>query len=297
MNDVLLLPGNENRQLKAQLGFTEAQLKSPLTSLFDFNFAGGYNNTGVGSGIGFLRASKCSTWDRNSVELNARPFAPTSTPWHSRTHLDYAIDPRSALIVEHGFRGAFDVRKIGLTTSFPFDMAHFKVRDAYGIVQAERYDRIENLWTDAGIGLGSGMSCHNNAEAPYDVPPGSWARFDGLDFGAESAGAKLDVIVNAAVVAGGARVEFKLRAPDSGGLLLASVVICNKTSAPFDPLANPAYAIFRSGGVRHLSPSGVHSVFVVFEEAAPSSTAAQGIGAVIDWFSFAKAVRVGGADL
>ena len=83
-------------------------------------------------------------------------------------------------------RGSFDVRSIGLTSAFPFagwEDEH-KRRDAQGVIQAERYDRASNLWTAEAQGLGSGTSLHFARDPAYSVPRGSWARFDGVDFGA-----------------------------------------------------------------------------------------------------------------
>ena len=144
-----------------QVGFTDAQAAWPVVLLADFNFV---------SDIKLLRRSQCKTWDRHSIELKARPFSPVQTPmvrpWHSLTALDYAISPSSALVTTHGFKGSFNPSVIGLSKDFPFDMSNYKRRSAFGIIQAERYDRTRNLWTAEAQGLGTspahfGGTCAN----------------------------------------------------------------------------------------------------------------------------------------
>lgn len=122
------------------------------------------------SDIKLLKACGCTDWDRNSIELKERPFTPVGRPKaeHSRTFLDYAISPTSSLVTEHGFE-RFDVSQIGLKDSFPFDVSKFKRRDAFGIIQAERYDRTRNLWTMEAQGLGSGTSSHFQKDPSYTV--------------------------------------------------------------------------------------------------------------------------------
>jgi hypothetical protein len=56
------------------------------------------------------------------------------------------------------------------------------------------------------------------------VPAGSWARYDGVDFGA-GGGKALKVEASAHGLLSGARVLFKLGAPDASGVVLAAVDI------------------------------------------------------------------------
>ena len=137
------------RSMKAQYGFTPAQLAWPVVTAVDRNFV---------SNMPYLLSSQCETWDRNSMELPARPFTPVGAPrpWHSRTYEDYAIAPDSELVTKHGFTGAFNVSEIGLTSEFVFEgwETEYKRRDALSPIQAERYDRTSNLWTLIAQGLG-----------------------------------------------------------------------------------------------------------------------------------------------
>ena len=55
------------------------------------------------------------------------------------------------------------------------------------------------------------------------MPAGSWARYDGVDFGA--GGKALKVEASAHGLLSGARVLFKLGAPDASGVVLAAVDI------------------------------------------------------------------------
>ena len=121
--------GSQRSRL-AQYGFNNTQLDWPVVSAADSNYV---------DDLAWLRKPGCTSWDRNSVELQRRPFSPVgaAAPWHSRTHLDYAIDPNSVLVTKHGFKGSFDVREIGLTDQFTFDLADYKRRDAGGRLQAE----------------------------------------------------------------------------------------------------------------------------------------------------------------
>eukprot|EP01049_Picozoa_sp_SAG25_P014412 SAG25_NODE_2541_length_1541_cov_1.408460_1_plen_306_part_00 len=137
---------NMQRQMAKQIGFSAAQLAWPVVSAADGNFAGGFSSAPNVDPVAWLRMSNCSTWDRNSRPLKTRPFDPVDPqPYHSRTHLDYAISNTSA-VVAFGYKGAFDVRKIGLLPSFVHELGEFKRRDAFGIIQTERYDRTKNLW-------------------------------------------------------------------------------------------------------------------------------------------------------
>jgi hypothetical protein len=238
------------RTMRAQYGFSAAQLAWPVVTQCDRNFA---------SDMSYLRSSQCRTWDRNSVELLARPFSPVGTPrpWHSRTYEDYAIASDSDLVTKHGFTGNFDVSEIGLTSDFAFEAwetAH-KRRDAQGLIQAERYDRTKNLWTLAAQGLGSGTASHNGKEPAYTVPAGSWARYDGVDFGA--GGHKVRAVALATSMSDGANVRFQLGSPDASGQLLASLPL---------RAGGTGWAVSNGSAGDVVAPAGIHSVFMVFEK-------------------------------
>lgn len=48
------------RTLRAQYGFTAAQLRWPVVTGCDYNFV---------SDMSYLKAAQCDKWDRNSVEV------------------------------------------------------------------------------------------------------------------------------------------------------------------------------------------------------------------------------------
>ena len=246
---------NQQRSRLAQYGFNESQLDWPVVSAADGNFA---------SSLAWLRGAECSSWDTNSVELTKRPFssAGTPAPWHSRTHLDYAVDPRSDLVTEHGFRGSFDVRKIGLVAGqFTFDLAAYKRRDSGGRVQAEEYDRSENLYTTQALGIGTGIT----ADFPDGVPPGSWARFDGVDFGGNPAATALRVVVKATAFDDGVVIRFQLGSPDASGRLLSEVAVPAAGGAAALTTTLPAgYAVYNGSVCPGPAPTGIHPVFMVF---------------------------------
>ena len=240
---------NAQRTMRAQYGFTAAQLAWPVVTAADYNFA---------SNLPYLKASACDKWDQNSIALKARPFAPVGSarPWHSRTYEDYQVAPDSELVTQHGFKGSFNVSEIGLTNEFTFvhAVAEAKRRDAYGLIHAERYDRTKNLWTSEAQGLGSGVGTHFQKDPAYTVPAGSWARFDGVDFGA--GGEKLSVTALAQSAAGGATIRFQLGSPDASGELLASVDVA---------VSGTGWELRNGTAGEVVAPAGVHPVFMVFE--------------------------------
>jgi hypothetical protein len=185
-------------------------------------------------------------------------------------------------VTEGGYRGAFDVTKIGLLASFAHELGDFKRCDAFGILQAERYDRTKNLWTfvgpssggglTAGQGLGSGTHIHFQKDPAYPVPPGSWARYDGVDFGA--GGKPLSVQASAKGLLSGARVLFKLGSPDTSGLLLATLDISSSATSPpaLGAKREPGDSTFRvvhGTAGDNPAPEGAHPVFMVFETLPP----------------------------
>ena len=152
------------------------------------------------------------------------------------------------------------VSAIGLTPQYLFKdwQVQYKRRDAYfpALIQAECYDRTSNLWTLQAQGLGTGTTTHFQKDTSYSIPAGSWARFDGIDFG--KGGQRLSVILMAAGQGDGASIRFQLESPDDSGKLLASVLIS----------ANTAYAQYNGSSGDVAAPAGVHPVFMVFDHPA-----------------------------
>lgn len=68
-----------------------------------------------------------------------------------------------------GYRD-INVSTIGLRTDFPFDVGAVTRRKATGKLQAEDYQRMHGLRTAAGTGI-------------YQTGPGSWAKYENIDFG------------------------------------------------------------------------------------------------------------------
>ena len=263
---------NAQRSRLKQYGFNATQLAWPVISRVDSNFA---------DDLAWLRRAKCSSWDVNSLELTSRPFtsvASPPSPWHSRTALDYAIAPTSELVTKHGF-DRVDVREIGLLqrSDFAFDLSNWKRRDAFGAVQAEDYDRASNLWTTQARGVGSGTADHFQKETAYAVPSGSWARYDGIDFGPAGGSSVIRAAAFATAVADGATLRFQLGGPQSSDQLLSEVVV---------PPKSKGYSVFNgtllSSGV-HV-PAGIHAVFMVM-------TGSGSVGAVVDSFWFERRRR------
>ena len=215
------------------------------------------------------------------MQLKDRPFTPHKiNPYHSRTHEDYAVAPDSELVTQHGFKGSFNVSRIGLTEQFTFTEAEvgYKRRDAYGMIHAERYDRTRNLWTMQAQALGSGTGAtHFFRESMYPVPEGSWARFDCVDFG--QGGQKVRVKAFAQGAAGGATVKFQLGSPDASGQVLSSVVVPSTTDGARFLSKGPEQA-WTSGWTllngtpgTVAAPPGVSTVFMVFDAAPPAPPA------------------------
>eukprot|EP00040_Diaphanoeca_grandis_P001923 m.20086 g.20086 ORF g.20086 m.20086 type:complete len:1168 (+) comp12740_c0_seq1:136-3639(+) len=269
----LLMTGDgssSQRSRMKQYGLGPSQLLWPLVSVADNNFV---------SNLTELRASGCTEWDRSSIELDQRPFTPVngSRPWHSTTVYDFAIANNSNLVTEHGFLGSFDVTKVGLTPSFSLTGPMQRVSDAFGLIHAERYDRTSNLWTVEATGLGTSPN-HFDGETAYSIPPGSWARYDDIDFGSEGGLLKVQAFVKS--VSGGANISFKLTSPDTSGTVLARLVIpaasnsidSNSMNSTIfmdtrTSSATPGYALY-NGTVGDVgSPTGIHPVFMVFESA------------------------------
>eukprot|EP01051_Picozoa_sp_SAG22_P014746 SAG22_NODE_1834_length_3469_cov_1.557864_3_plen_379_part_00 len=231
-------------------------------------------------------------------------------PWHSLSALDYAVSANSPLVKTHGFQGSFDPSTIGLSAGFPFDMNQYKRRSAFHIIQAERYDRTRNLWTAEAQGLGTSPG-HFGGDVFATVPPGSWARYDGVDFG--RGGDHLGVRVYARSANDGATVNFYVNSPvvADSAVLVASVLIAAPPPPPkvlrpgglTGPQQTlPGFSYFNSTTTGSPTPKGIHSVFMVFEAAthlastpprkgnmdAPPPPPVHGIGATIDWFSFTR---------
>eukprot|EP00039_Didymoeca_costata_P021245 m.343908 g.343908 ORF g.343908 m.343908 type:complete len:1136 (-) comp23516_c0_seq1:322-3729(-) len=267
----LLLHGdgsNLQRSRMAQYGFSTDQLSSPVVIAVDNNFA---------ENVSWLQqSSNCHQWDKNSIQLPSRPFtsstttttensdiakATTTTNWYSRTYLDYAIDTHSPLVTQHGFQGAFNMNEIGINvSSFGFNLREYKRRHVYRRIQAEDYDRAEDVYTTEAVGLGSGVQ----DMYPSGIPPGAWARYDGVDFSKINGFTQIQVIVKAKSVADGATIRFQLDSPDSDGLLLTTVNISattNKNARNIDLLPQ-GYSMYNSSSFA--IPTGEHSLFMVY---------------------------------
>jgi hypothetical protein len=151
------------------------------------------------------------------------------------------------------------------------------------------------------------MYVHRTGDVFAPIPSGSWARFDGVDFG--RGGDHLTVKVYAKSFNDGATVSFYVNSPavTDGGVLVASV----KIVPPPPPLTArpgmltgpqqtlPGFSYFNgTTGAGASTPAGIHSVFMVFEAAkrpprtgnaaAPPPPPVHGIGANVDWFSFLR---------
>lgn len=126
----------------------------------------------------------------------------------------------------------------------------------------------------AGQGLGSGTHIHFQKDPTYSVPPGSWARYDGIDFG--SGASCLSVAVRAQGLLSGARVLFKLNSPDASGIVLATVNISTTTPSELiggaraerEP-GDSSFAVIRGAAGKVPAPAGIHPVFMVFDALPP----------------------------
>ena len=102
-----------------------------------------------------------------------------------------------------------------------------------------RYDRTSNLWTAEAASLGTVSQFHFQKDPSYSTPPGSWARYDAIDFGSKTnankssseslntnGAGKLKVVVFAQPAFDGATIAFYLGSPDNiTGQLLAKVEV------------------------------------------------------------------------
>lgn len=102
-----------------------------------------------------------------------------------------------------------------------------------------RYDRTSNLWTAEAASLGTVSQFHFQKDPSYSTPPGSWARYDAIDFGSKTSAnkrsseslnpngaGKLKVVVFAQPAFDGATIAFYLGSPDNiSGQLLAKVKV------------------------------------------------------------------------
>ena len=96
---------------------------------------------------------------------------------------------------------------------------------------------------------------------------GSWARYDGVDFGAAAGGTTLSLRVFARAVPGSAvSLRLQLGSPDASGTLLATV----KISGDGDGTDDEGFRIYNQTDFQqvHAAPAGVHTVFMVFAEAS-----------------------------
>ena len=284
----------------ALFGFSEQQLATPIVRIADYNYVDDRSRLHVGS---------TAQWDKHTTVLTSTPFKPVDTAWHSKTALDYQLDPTSAA-AKTGL--GIDVTRIGQIAN----RVTYPLRHGFEKIQAEQYERTRGLWTTIATGLGSGanmitylppfrpgpgqvMSYH---ALPIAVDVGSWARYDGVDFGDHQ---DMAVSVIAMVRHVGCPVGEAFPAPSSGPcelhpptcLLGASVRLQlegpeqrkkGRTLASFEILAHPNNSGFGlvSGRVGDaLPPRTPASVFMVFMPLAANCSSGKA-GGVVDWFCF-----------
>jgi hypothetical protein len=104
------------------------------------------------------------------VDLNSffgDPKLERAKPDWDMTARDYSLAADSPAF-SLGFK-AIDASQMGLKDDFPFDTMAFTKRKAMGTIQAEDYQRMHELRTNAGVGI-------------YHVVPGSWAKYSNIDF-------------------------------------------------------------------------------------------------------------------
>jgi hypothetical protein len=121
--------------------------------------------------------------------------------------------------------------------------------------------------------LGSGTASHFQKDAGYTVPPGSWARYDAVDFGSTSdegnnSSGSYHLSVSAVVArdaqGNGARVLFRLGSPEADAPLLAELTI------PSDIGGGSSFQLVNGTPGTATSPTGIHVVFMVFDTPPPS---------------------------
>jgi hypothetical protein len=267
---------NGQRSMLKQYGFDAAQLAEPVVSIADRNF--------VDEPL-MLHVGTCDHFDTTSTPtIKSRPFKAHAAGWHSRTALDYGVATDSPLRQgANGFEGLTpeDVQLIGLDqTQFPFDLSEYKKKDARDRLQAENYDRTKGLWTMQANGLGTTLSHFEKVEPKDLTAPGSWARYDAIDF-SHMKTSQVNVQVRAQPMAGGATVLFLLGSPEvppdwrSSSRLLASVQVPSIDafdSAVSSSASSSEWPLLNGTAGPAIAPDGTASVFMVFvhKVAAPT---------------------------
>jgi hypothetical protein len=103
--------------------------------------------------------------DTDSVFADAKILR--AKPEWDITFRDYALAADSPAL-KVGFK-PIDVSRIGLRDDFPFDKLVATRRQATDKIQAEDYQRMKSLRTNAGVGI-------------YDMTNGSWAKYANIEF-------------------------------------------------------------------------------------------------------------------
>jgi hypothetical protein len=285
---------------QALFGFSDQELATPVVRIADRNFVDEVSRLHVGA---------TAQWDQHTTVLTTTPFKPLGPrrPWHSTTAFDYQLDPSSAAA---GL--SFDVSKIGLK----HERVSYPLQSAFEKVQAEQYDRTHGLWTTMATGLGSGAEMNENLPLfrpgpgrpmayhalPRALHAGSWARFDGVDFG-EHRSAPVSVVARARSVGCpfgeafpapsfapcdlsppscllGARVRFQIDGPEQEtGRTLATFDI------PTHPGSSSEFALISGRMGDAVTPRVPVPVFMVFEALAATCKSSKA-GGVVDWFRF-----------
>ena len=295
----------------AQFGLTEQQLATPIVRIADYNWVDDPSRLHVGA---------TARWDKHTTVLTSSPFKPVAPArLHRMTALDYQLDPSSAP-AKAGL--GMDMNKIGPQQPH-VQLYSYPRRRAFEKVQAEQYERTRGLWTTIATGLGSGanmvtylppfrpgpgrpMSYH---ALPIAVASGSWARYDGVDFGGHH-NASVSVVAMARSV--GCPVGGAYPAPTSGpcelqppGCLLGASVrlqldgpepVAGRTLASFDIVAgrdaagstSSDFTVVSGRAGDALTPQAPASVFMVFTALA-SNCGSGKAGGVVDWFRFVPA--------
>eukprot|EP01050_Picozoa_sp_SAG11_P007880 SAG11_NODE_670_length_7823_cov_9.340886_4_plen_1737_part_00 len=285
----------------ALFGFTRQQLATPIVRLADFNFVDDASRLHVGA---------AARWDKHTTVLTNNPFKPVgpARPWHSKTSLDYQLNEGSAA-ANAGV--GVDVTQIG-PRSQPRET--YPLRRGFEKVQAETYERTQGLFTTIATGLGSGANFNSYLPpvkpgpgqamsyiaAPIALQSGSWARFDGVDFG-EHQNAAVSVVARARSVSCsdeggpypaphvgpcelhpaacllGASVRLQLDGPELKRGRTLAVFNISVDSSDFRLVSG------RTGDAR--SPRTPAALFMVFEKLGANCELGKA-GGVVDWFRF-----------
>jgi hypothetical protein len=269
---------NQQRSRMNQYGFDAAQLVEPVVAMADAQFVDEPRLLHVGT---------CDHFDTtNTVTVKGRPFKEQGTDWYRRTHLDYGIALDSPLRQGvNGFKGLSpaDLRLIGIDrVRFPFDLTEYKRRDARYRLQAENYDRTKGLWTMQAKGIGTTPTHFESVEPKDLTAPGSWARYDNIDF-THMQTFHVNVQMRALAMAGGATVLFLLGSPEvpanwqSSSRLLSSVQVPSvdegfDSAPPSSSSSFSEWPLLNGTAGPAVAPDGTASVFMVFTHTLAAPT-------------------------